>query len=78
MNSNGSKYFQTVSNFGWLEKCFPELGKFEIKYGFEALDQGNNFLYRNFSIFEMELELKFREASVSWNQGIFDWKIFGT
>jgi hypothetical protein len=41
------------------------LQKFEIKYGFEGFDEGENFSYRNFSRFKMEFELKFREASMS-------------
>jgi hypothetical protein len=36
----------------------------EIKYGFEALEEGNHFLYRNFLRFRMDLELKFEEASM--------------
>jgi hypothetical protein len=39
--------------------------KFEIKYGFEGIDERNNFPYRNFSRFETEFELKFRETSTS-------------
>jgi hypothetical protein len=26
----------------------------------------------------MDFELKFREASINWNQGKFDWKFLGT
>jgi hypothetical protein len=37
----------------------------EIKYGLEALKEGNNFLYRNFLRFGTDLKLKFREASMS-------------
>jgi hypothetical protein len=43
----------------------PELRKIEIKYGFEDLEEGNIFLYRNVSRFGMNLELKFREDSMS-------------
>jgi hypothetical protein len=50
------KQFQTVSNFGRLEKYFSLLENIEIKCGFEALEDGNNFLYRNFLRFEMDLE----------------------
>jgi hypothetical protein len=39
------------------------LGKIEIKYGFEGLEEMNNLLYRNFSRFTMDLQLKFREVS---------------
>jgi hypothetical protein len=41
------------------------LEKIEIKYGFEALEEGNNFLYIKFLRFGMDFELKFREASTS-------------
>jgi hypothetical protein len=37
------------------------LEKLEIKYGWKELDIRNNVAYRNFSIFEMKLELKIRE-----------------
>jgi hypothetical protein len=43
-----------------------ELQKFQIKYGWKELEIRNNSPYRNFSRFEMELGLKFREASMSW------------
>jgi hypothetical protein len=39
----------------------PELGEFEIKYGWRLLGMRNNFPYRNFLRFEMDFELKFRE-----------------
>jgi hypothetical protein len=53
---NCFKQFQTVSNFGRLEKYLPRLGKIEIKYSFEDLREMNNFLYRNFLRFRMDLE----------------------
>jgi hypothetical protein len=40
------------------------LGKIEIKYGFEDIEEINNFLHRNFLRFGMDLELKFREFSL--------------
>jgi hypothetical protein len=64
-NSNGSKHFQIVSNFDRLEKYFPVLRKIEIKFGFEALEEGNNFISRNFLKFRIDFDLKFREASMS-------------
>jgi hypothetical protein len=64
--------FQTISNFDRLEEYFSRLRKIEIKYIFEDLREVNNFLDSNFSRFGMICELKFREASVSWKQGIFD------
>jgi hypothetical protein len=50
--------------------CHPKVGtirlqKFQIKYGWKELGVRNNFPYRNFSIFEMDFELKFREAPMS-------------
>jgi hypothetical protein len=50
------KKFQTVSNFGRLEKYFPRLRKIEIKYGFGYVGEVNNSLYRNFLRFRMDLE----------------------
>jgi hypothetical protein len=52
--------FSTVSNFDRLEKYFPLLRKIEVKDGFEALEEGDDFLYRNFLRFRMDLELTFR------------------
>jgi hypothetical protein len=52
-------WFKTFSNcfkYGRLEKYFPLLRKIEIKYGFEALEEGNNVLYRIFLRFRMDLE----------------------
>jgi hypothetical protein len=40
------------------------LKKFEIKNGWKEFKIGINFPYRNFSRFEMEFELKFREVSM--------------
>jgi hypothetical protein len=37
--------------------------KIKIKYGFEVLEEINNFLHRHFLRFGMDLELKFREVS---------------
>jgi hypothetical protein len=51
--------------------CFDPKGgltrlkKFQIKYGSKDLDIRKNFPYINVSRFEMEFELKFREASMS-------------
>jgi hypothetical protein len=41
--------------------CLSLLKKLEIKYGWKELEIRNNVLYRNFSRFEMEFELKIRE-----------------
>jgi hypothetical protein len=38
---------------------------FLIKYGWKIFEGRNNFYYSNFSRFEMEFELKFRETSMS-------------
>jgi hypothetical protein len=55
-----------------------ELGKFEIKYGWKVFQIRNNFPYTNFLRFEMDLELKFRESSMSWQQGKIDCNFVGT
>jgi hypothetical protein len=41
--------------------CLPVLEKLEVKYGWKELEIRNNFPYINFSRFEKEFELKFRE-----------------
>jgi hypothetical protein len=41
--------------------CLPVLEKLEVKYGWKELELRNNFPYINFSRFEKEFELKFRE-----------------
>jgi hypothetical protein len=53
------KWFETFSNFDQFKKYFPFLKKIEIKYGFKALEAKNNFLYRNFLRFGMDMELIF-------------------
>jgi hypothetical protein len=42
------------------------LQNFEIKYGFEGLEEGNNFIHRHFFIIEMGFELKFGEFNVGF------------
>jgi hypothetical protein len=45
------KWFKTFSNLFKLRSIRKVLSlaqKIEIKYSFEALKEGNNFLYRNF------------------------------
>jgi hypothetical protein len=51
----------------------PKLEKFQIKYGYEVFESRNNFPYRNFLIFETEVELKSEEDSRVWNSIEFDW-----
>jgi hypothetical protein len=41
----------------------PKLEKIQIKYGYEVFESRNNFPYRNFLIFETEVELKSEEDS---------------
>jgi hypothetical protein len=52
---------QIHSNWVQCKTSLPEPEKFEIKYGFKVFEIRNNFPYRNFSTFEMDFELKFRE-----------------
>jgi hypothetical protein len=52
-NSNKFKSFQTLID---PKKYFALLRKIEIKYGCEGLERTNNFLYRNFFRFRMDLE----------------------
>jgi hypothetical protein len=61
MNLNSN---QTHSIFILSKHDLLKLENFEIKYGFEGFDEGNNFLHMNFSIFEIDFKLKFRESKV--------------
>jgi hypothetical protein len=55
LDSN-SNVIQIISKFDPSEKDIPELKKIEIKYGCEFFEERINFLYRNFSIFEMDFK----------------------
>jgi hypothetical protein len=55
------KQIQICPNFDRYKRCVTVLKKLEIKYGWKDLEIRNNFPYRNFSRFEKEFELKFRE-----------------
>jgi hypothetical protein len=60
--------FESKSNSSELhsiETGPSKVQNLEIKYGFEDFDERNNFIYMNFSRFEMDFELKFREVSMS-------------
>jgi hypothetical protein len=47
------------------------LENFEIKYGCEGFEERNNFLHRNFFIFEIDLKLK----KIGKSRSVFDfWK----
>jgi hypothetical protein len=72
------KRIQILSSIDQSKNDFPELKSIEIKYGHKGFKERNNFLHRNFFRFKMKIELKFQEASMSWNQGKCDWKILGT
>jgi hypothetical protein len=63
---------QTHPNLFRSKLDVPVPQNFEIKYGLKLFVIKNNFSYRDFVIFEIGFELKFREASMSSNQGIFD------
>jgi hypothetical protein len=52
------QFNSNIFKFVRSEQHLPLLGKNEIKYGFEGLVEVNNFLHRNFFIFEMSFELK--------------------
>jgi hypothetical protein len=54
--------FKLHSNLTRSKQNLPKLEKFEIKYDCEGFDVSNIFPYLNFSRFEMEFELKIREA----------------
>jgi hypothetical protein len=56
--SNGFKF---APNFDRSKRCLLLIEKLEVKYGWKEIKIRNNFPYRNFSRFEKEFELKFRE-----------------
>jgi hypothetical protein len=63
-----SNEFQTSSN-GIEKNVGPtKIQKFQTKYRWKEFEIMNNFSYRNFSRFEMEFELKFRELFISQNR----------
>jgi hypothetical protein len=41
-----------------IQNGIPELKQFEIKYGREVVEEGNNFLHMNLFRFKMDLDLK--------------------
>jgi hypothetical protein len=59
------KIIQICSNWVQCKVSLSELEKFEIKYGWKVFEVSNKFPYRNFSIFKIDFELKFREAFMS-------------
>jgi hypothetical protein len=57
---------QIPSTFDHSKKDLSTLEIFEIKYGHEVFEQGNNFLHTEFFRFNMDLQLKFGELKVSF------------
>jgi hypothetical protein len=55
---------QIPSNIDRSMKDLPLVKKFEIKYGHEGFEEGNNFIRRKFFIFEMDFKLKIGEIKV--------------
>jgi hypothetical protein len=53
------------SDFLQVLNSARKLQKIQINYGWKEFEIRNNFSYRNFSKFEIEFELKFREVSMS-------------
>jgi hypothetical protein len=62
-NSIQFKWFQIASNFDHPKNSLPELQKFEINYGFEALENMNSSLHINFFRFRMDFKWKIQELS---------------
>jgi hypothetical protein len=50
------------SNFILSKQDLPKLEKIEIKYGFDGLDDSNNFTSINFFRFEINFKLKFGKS----------------
>jgi hypothetical protein len=70
---NRAKTIQTNLNlskpcpkFILSKQGLPGIENFEIKYGCEGFEYGNNFLRRNFFRFEVECQLKIWEVKVSF------------
>jgi hypothetical protein len=61
----GLKIDSNLPNFAWPKRCLPLLQKLEIKYGWREFEIMNNFSLICFLRFEIDIELKFREASMS-------------
>jgi hypothetical protein len=64
-SQTGPNQFQIPSNFPRSKQDLLDLQKIEIKYGWREFEIRNNFPYKGFLIFEMDFELKFREASMT-------------
>jgi hypothetical protein len=61
LNQFKFKWFNSIqifSNFDRSEQHIPILEKIEVKYGFEGLEEMNNFLHKNFFTFKIYFELK--------------------
>jgi hypothetical protein len=76
-NSNLKQIFQIYSNLIRSKQDLSQLRKFEIKHGWKLFKIRNIFPYKNFLRFEKDFELKFREASMSWQQEKIDWNALG-
>jgi hypothetical protein len=63
--SNRSKPISNSFKLSSIQQDLPGVQKFEIKYGWREFEIGNNFDYKCFLIFEMDVELKFRDASMT-------------
>jgi hypothetical protein len=74
LNSNVSNKFSNCVKFGRLEKYIPRLRKIEIKYGWREFEIRNNFPSKRFLRFQMDYELKFREASMTRISIEIHWK----
>jgi hypothetical protein len=48
-----SIYFKTLQTLTDPKRIFPSYKKFETKYGCEGFEEKNNFIHKNFFIFEM-------------------------
>jgi hypothetical protein len=56
-----SNRFKFAPTFARSKRCLPALQKLKIKCGWKGVETKNNFTYGNFSRFEKEFGLKFRE-----------------
>jgi hypothetical protein len=69
INSKYLNFNSKVPKYDLIESEPSQHENFEIKFGSKVFQIKNNFPYRYFLRFEIDFELKFREAAMSWKQG---------
>jgi hypothetical protein len=65
INSDNFQLFKKIQMI-WIDlikRWSSRFEKFQVKYGIEGFEERKSFLHRSFFKFELDFELKFREAS---------------